>query len=86
MSSDHYVEVPDPQPKPIAELLADIMERQKEVVQFGEAWPGTAVQLVEEDVPRLVKVLRLVIEHEIVCAPTLELLARILAGLEDDDA
>ena len=85
MGSDHYIEVPDPQPKPIAELLADIMERNKKV-RFSCRWPASAVRILDYDVPRMVAALEYVYSFVRMSPERWGELVRILAGQEDTDA
>jgi hypothetical protein len=89
MGSNDHLPVPDPQPKPVAELLADIMERNANAMAFQDRWPSLAIRKITGDVPRMVKALDACVGMmRMVDGPIrpdwVEHIARILSGQEEN--
>lgn len=87
MGSNDHIPVPDPKPKPIAELLDDILYRSRHALDLDGNSTAGAKTTIDEDVPRLMKAL----EYAMIYIPAIKYgiedgatrdLARILNGEE----
>lgn len=74
------------QPKPIAELLAGTMERNRISCSREGNWPPIALKQLDEDVPRLVKALEFAwgILNCSLDKSNVDRMARILSGQEEN--